>query len=675
MTITTQVSTNPYVGPRPYGKGETLYGRDREFNELRDLLIAERIVLLHAPSGAGKTSLIQAALIPELENENFQVLPIIRVGVTLPQGPTNQANRYLLGTLLSLEGSLPQNQEGEKRAHELASMELAEYLDKRPARLAGTNPEAATAGKHRREVLIFDQFEEILTEDPTDLTEKKTFFDQLGEALGSDYRWALFALREEELGGLDPYKAFIPTRLGTTYRLGLLTPEQATLAVRRPAQEAGVNFTDEAAEKVINDLRRVRVRIQRARAVQERLGPYVEPLQLQVVCRHIWESRRQDATEITVDDVQSSSANTALIQFYEDGVRAAVRANGVSQARLREWCETYLITPAHTRGMVVQGPDNVGGMPNAVVEELVEWRLLRCHEEQSGARWYELTHDRLIGPIQESNRPLELRPTQKTLTDEELRKWLDGTAYYLSRYRRLRKGLNRPLDQFIQEVPSTDAERALDERNAKLLFGCGILDGTIDLANQTSWSLYALLEDLWLDDIKQLPAYFNWENKGGGWDPERAENNYYQACEYFRLGLADKPEIKRSEKVFGGVRAYLDDHYLRAGKLDPNKSLAKTMMEKKAYRIMAATGQTDPDKNWVSAEKYAKLFYDNIIPAVQENPEKVQMVLEALDLSEASKTRFLIINCFEAAVAICFLNPNLVKQQWEAGKPLKEKTL
>ena len=57
---------NPYPGPRSFQQGERLYGRERETAELLDLLIAERIVLLYSPSGAGKTSLVQAALIPEL---------------------------------------------------------------------------------------------------------------------------------------------------------------------------------------------------------------------------------------------------------------------------------------------------------------------------------------------------------------------------------------------------------------------------------------------------------------------------------------------------------------------------------------------------------------------------------------------------------------------------------
>ena len=76
----------PYVGPRSFESGQTLFGRTREVRELLYLLIAERIVLLVSPSGAGKTSLIQAGLIPELQRKHFQVLPQIRVHQNLPDG-------------------------------------------------------------------------------------------------------------------------------------------------------------------------------------------------------------------------------------------------------------------------------------------------------------------------------------------------------------------------------------------------------------------------------------------------------------------------------------------------------------------------------------------------------------------------------------------------------------
>ena len=71
---------NPYPGARPFSSDETIYGRGREVTELRDLLIARRIVLLYSPSGAGKSSLIEAGLRPRLQHD-FRVLPTIRVSL------------------------------------------------------------------------------------------------------------------------------------------------------------------------------------------------------------------------------------------------------------------------------------------------------------------------------------------------------------------------------------------------------------------------------------------------------------------------------------------------------------------------------------------------------------------------------------------------------------------
>ncbi len=58
---------------------EKLSGRDRDITAIYRLLIAERIVLMFSPSGAGKTSLVQAGLIPRMEEKGFNVLPVIRV--------------------------------------------------------------------------------------------------------------------------------------------------------------------------------------------------------------------------------------------------------------------------------------------------------------------------------------------------------------------------------------------------------------------------------------------------------------------------------------------------------------------------------------------------------------------------------------------------------------------
>lgn len=65
-------------------------------------MIAERIVSLYSPSGVGKTSLVQAALIPELEQEGFHVLPPLRAGLPWT-APAAGANRYILSLLQTLE--------------------------------------------------------------------------------------------------------------------------------------------------------------------------------------------------------------------------------------------------------------------------------------------------------------------------------------------------------------------------------------------------------------------------------------------------------------------------------------------------------------------------------------------------------------------------------------------
>ena len=116
-TTTADPRACPFVGPRPFRHGEDLFGRDRDVNRLRDLLIAERIVLLFSPSGAGKTSLVQAGLIPGLATRSracatgFYDLPIVRVKQPLPaagEGPQRGAtNRFIRATLTSLQGPRP----------------------------------------------------------------------------------------------------------------------------------------------------------------------------------------------------------------------------------------------------------------------------------------------------------------------------------------------------------------------------------------------------------------------------------------------------------------------------------------------------------------------------------------------------------------------------------------
>jgi WD40 repeat protein len=396
-----------YVGPRPFETGERLYGRDREASELLSLLIAERIVLLHSPSGAGKTSVVQALLLPEIRDEGF-VVPesaddnrrgkplVIRVNNPPPADAPAGCNRYALSVLLSLEEHRPK---ADRRDALLAGMELDAYL-----RAEFAVP-AKGSSKPPPLLLVFDQFEEVLTLDPTDRPAKEAFFQQLGTALRDRTRWALFASRDDFVAALEPYRNHIPTGLNVTYRLDFLSERSARDAIVEPAKEAGAVFNEDLVAKLLEELRLVRVQ-QPDGTFKEELGPSVEPVQLQVVCRRLWQVR-QDPNSVTLDDLiaikgdQGVGVDVVLAEYYAATVSEAA-ANGSTDERLvRDWFGRKLIV-AGIRRPVLRGEESEDGI-NANCLRVLENAFLIRSEPRGGAFWYELAHDRLIGPVQKNN--------------------------------------------------------------------------------------------------------------------------------------------------------------------------------------------------------------------------------------------------------------------------------
>jgi WD40 repeat protein len=389
---TPKATSNPYVGPQSFRRGDAIYGRDRETADLLDLIIAERVVLLYSPSGAGKSSLIAAGLVRQLEAEGFEVLPTVRLTHEPPPGSSLSGpprNRYALSTLLSLEEGLPP--EHQHRTAELDATTVAEYLASWPD----------LDGKPGNEVLLFDQFEEVITADPNDHAAKEEFFADIGVALRDRNLWALFAIREDFLAELDPYARFVPTRFANGYRLELLGVDQALDAMILPAADRGADFKRPAAEKLVDDLRRIRV--QRSDGVSEELGPTVEPVQLQVACRQLWNRLGAAADTIDLDDVEAvGNVDQALASYYADCVAAAAAESGVSERALRDWFETELVTPQGIRGQVLYGPRQNGTFSERAVKMLTDAHLVRA-ESRRGATWYELAHDRLIEPVKDDN--------------------------------------------------------------------------------------------------------------------------------------------------------------------------------------------------------------------------------------------------------------------------------
>jgi len=391
-----ELTRNPYVGPRPYMEGEHLPGRERELLDVLTRVRSDRIVVMHSPSGAGKTSLLQSAVVPALRGE-YSVLPTIRVGFAANSG-TNRLheNRYVHNTLLAMAESLPEPLKGPA----LPNQSIAQAVDAMRA--------ATADGNKATHLLVFDQFEEILSLDSTDVQAKREFFSELGFALRDERVAVIIAMREEWLGELEAYAKHLPTRLGRRYRLDPLRRESALKAVHGPAEAMGAIFEPAAASRIVDNLLQVRVASPQPEPAFSS-GTTVEPLLLQVVCYSIWERKLVEWGEsnefriIRESDVTSAKEfDSALSTYYSLQVQKAAATSAISEERLRDWIEKKLITPSGLRGHVLLEGSMAGGLELHGVQALERTLLVR-RDTVRAITWFELIHDRFVEPIRHEN--------------------------------------------------------------------------------------------------------------------------------------------------------------------------------------------------------------------------------------------------------------------------------
>ena len=385
-------NSTPFVGPRPFKREDAaiFFGRTDEAHELLSLVVAEREVLLYAQSGAGKTSLLNAGLRPLLETEGFEVLPVVRVRYRSSQERETEhiANVYVFNVLTSWSALAC-------KVTQLNTVNLAEFLNELP-------PQLDKEGLPRPRVLIFDQFEELFTFYPERVGDRHGFFEQVRDALGKNRLLrVIFAMREEYIAELTPYATILPEKLRTRFRLERLREPAALQAVTEPLTHSRFCFAPGVAEKLIADLLQVNLG-DKAHPVR---GEYVEPVQLQVVCDALCRRLPPNTSVITIEHLQNfGNVNEALANFYKGCLKETTRTTHVWGSRLQRWFGEKLITPEGVRDAVRQSQKETGGLPNRAVQKLEELHLIRGEERPGRGRWYELTHDRFIGPIQEVNR-------------------------------------------------------------------------------------------------------------------------------------------------------------------------------------------------------------------------------------------------------------------------------
>lgn len=383
----------PYVGPRPFrwADADRFFGRRLEARDVLSLWLADRVTVLHGPAAAGKTSLLQAGVLPLLSRQGgADVLPVSSL-VHQAARPTAMQPEHN-GYTLALLGGWAQLSEPVEPGTSIAEFLLAR------------SPLISPAGDPYSILGAIDQFEGLFTAFPARHDERQAFMDELRTALDQvPALKLLLVVTDDQLAALSSYERQFAPYPFHYIRLDALKPENAVDAIRGPIANARVAFAPEVAEELVDRLRTVLYQDLAGESATIK-NELVEPLLLQIVCSELWSSLPGDVELVTLDDLRSfGDVNQALMNFYDAVIGEVELETGYSQERLRDWIESTFITEHGTRGSTSKGSMETAGLPNAVVDAL-EQRLVLTIEYRAQSIWYQLSQDRMIIPVREANR-------------------------------------------------------------------------------------------------------------------------------------------------------------------------------------------------------------------------------------------------------------------------------
>ena len=396
-----------YPGSRPFTDeyADVFFGRDEDVKRLSTLVTVEDTTVLYGKSGLGKSSLLNAGLLPLVEAEGTYLIIPVRLGATSANDTAHPLDRV------------------EETLQKIAPAEsLLSMIGPRDVTLWELIKDIAFAHPERRGILlVFDQFEELFTYSEEGV-------EELGEALGSvlfdripkvldralrlaserspellsDEQWeflkspidvkALMSIRSDKMSLLAGISSDIPTILHNCYELKPLSREQATTAIESPAvlegEFASPTFTymPAAIEKILDFL------------TQEGQKS-IETFQLQIFCEYAEQKVVIDRNDDYVEPEDLGDLE-AIYESYYDTCIAKVADEG-NELKLREFIEEGLIFEEEERRVsLFEGQiQSRFGITDEQIQKLVDSHLLRAEPHASGGFLYEVCHDTLVGPI------------------------------------------------------------------------------------------------------------------------------------------------------------------------------------------------------------------------------------------------------------------------------------
>ncbi len=197
---------NPWIGLESYKEGEVLYGRNDDIRDLTQSVLSEKDLLFYGKSGIGKSSILNAGVIPAARRHGYLPIPIrfshkgldtylqqISEAIASQMIPTPiDEDRNIIGTngqISDRENQLKERIREVVACKDKESESLYEYFHRHTFHSAN--------GERVKLLIIFDQFEEIFTLQSNE-KKKKQFFSELADLLNDTMPTALQKSIEEQ---------------------------------------------------------------------------------------------------------------------------------------------------------------------------------------------------------------------------------------------------------------------------------------------------------------------------------------------------------------------------------------------------------------------------------------------------------------------------------------------
>lgn len=498
-----------YPGASPFEtyQQRLFFGRESDTESLYRLVKLEQLCVLYSKSGLGKSSLLNAGIVPLLERDGRYEAIRVRFRAWTPGklamptditraliAPTG-SERTFLDNLIKDEASLWHNAK-EYQIQKEGQKGILLIFDQFEELFTYPKPAVIDFQRQLAETMyadIPDRYSKVLEQQFEQGTVKLSEQEMTLLQTAIDVK-VVFAIRSDRMHQLEQLSDNLPNILKNCYELNPLDIRQAESAIYQPARylpgpdeiqlsTPPFDYERAAVDKMLDFL-------------TKKGSQRIESFQLQILCQSVEKKIKVAGQVVTADDL--GNVEEIYENYYED--QLATLKDDTERHAARILIEEGLVFEEEERRLsIFEGVIYRNyGLSADGLRRMVDSHLLRAEPSLQGGYNYELSHDTLVRPVLKAKRK---RKDAEAEIEAERRKRereaeMEGLRVKAEEEERKREEAERLRDEAEEQREEAQRQKHLaDQRRSfanKVLLGTLVLlliTGVIAVFALKQWSI------------------------------------------------------------------------------------------------------------------------------------------------------------------------------------------